>query len=128
MVGMIMIDPKRKNPWIMAEAFVLPPDCMLAELLTITWVIGSPPIIRKSRYRFLVPEAPDWWGNPLIGSNLSVASTHKVFKLATNAMVKAVTQISVLVITAKLGKVNWAKKELASSGTGTVTKCSGLMA
>ncbi len=81
---------------------------MLAELLTITCVIGNPPI--NPEIIFPVP----WANNSLLvgvtflyGSNLSVASTHnKVSKLATNAMVKATTQISGFVITAKFGKLN----------------------
>ena len=57
------------------------------------------------------------------GSNLSVASTHNnVSKLATNAIVKAVTHIAGLVIAVKFGKLNCPKNELTSSGTGTFTK------
>ena len=64
----------------------------------------------------------------LCGSNLSVASTHNnVSKLATKAMVKPVTQTCGLESALKLGKLNWPKKELKLSGTGTLTKCTGLI-
>ena len=33
-----------KNPWIIADNLVLPPDWILADDLTITWVTGKPPI------------------------------------------------------------------------------------
>jgi len=91
---------------------------MFAELRTITCVIGNPPI--KPERIFPVP----WASNSLlvgvtrlIGSNLSVASTHKsVSKLATKAIVNAVIQISGLVIAPKFGKLNWPINDSKSLG------------
>ena len=40
-----MTDINKNNPWMIADIFDLPPDCILAELLTFTCVIGKPPII-----------------------------------------------------------------------------------
>ena len=34
----------KNTPCNMADNFVLPPKLIFAELLTITWVIGNPPI------------------------------------------------------------------------------------
>ncbi len=39
----------RRIPWPIAEAFVRAPEVTLAELLTITEVIGSPPIKPETR-------------------------------------------------------------------------------
>ena len=79
----------------MAANLVFPPDCIFAELLTITCVTGSPPIIPE-----MIFPAP-WANNSRLvgvtlfsGSSLSVASTQSnVSKLATKAIVNAVTQI-----------------------------------
>src|SRR5690606_5565061 len=122
-LGIRITEINNKNPCRIVDNFDLPPDCTLAELLTITCVIGKPPI--NPEIMFPVPCA----NNSLLvgvtflsGSSLSDASTHnKVSKLATRAMVNAVTQTSTLVITVKFGKLNWLKKSEALSGIGTLT-------
>ncbi|CAI8218499.1 MAG: Uncharacterised protein [Flavobacteriaceae bacterium] len=81
----------------MADALVLFLDWILAELLTITWVIGRPPIAPEMTL-------PTPWANNsrfvgvtlLCGSILSVASTQSsVSKLATTQIVIATIQTSV---------------------------------
>ena len=81
---------------------------MLAELRTITCVIGRPPINPD----IIFPE-PCAINSRLVGvtlfsgSNLSVASTQSnVSRLATRAIVNAVIQISALVIAIKFGTLN----------------------
>ena len=97
---------------------------MFAELLTITCVIGNPPIIPD----IMLP-AP--WARSsrlvgvtfLCGSNLSVASTHRrVSRLATKAIVNATIHTSGLEMTLKFGKLNCPIKDEISSGMGTRTK------
>ena len=87
----------------------------MAELLTITCVIGNPPT--KPEIMLPVPCA----NNSLLvgvtflsGSNLSEASTlNNVSKLATKAIVNATTHTSgCCKITEKLGKLNCPTKEL----------------
>ena len=99
---------------------------MLAELLTITCVIGNPPIIPESIFPVPWAKSSRLVGVVLLcGSSLSVASTHnKVSRLATNAMVNPVIQICNEPIISKEGKVNWPTNESKLSGTGTFTKCS----
>ena len=108
-VGIKITEISNRKPWIIAESLVLPLDCMLAELRTITCVIGKPPIKPDT----ILP-APCASNSLLVGvtflwgSNLSVASTQsKVSKLATKAIVKAVTQTCGFVMALKLGKLNW---------------------
>ena len=56
---------------------------------------------------------------------MSVASTHnKVSKLATKAIVNAVIQTFALTMPPKFGKLNCARKESKSVGTGILTRCS----
>ena len=43
--GIVTIDATKSIPCITAAILVFPPDCMLAELRTITCVTGKPPII-----------------------------------------------------------------------------------
>ena len=104
---------------------VLPPDCILAEDLTITCVTGRPPINPDT----ILP-APCATSSLLVGvtlfrgSNLSVASTHNnVSRLATRAIVKAVTQIAGFVIPEKFGVLNCPKNISKLSGIGTLTRC-----
>ena len=46
--GIIIADNNKIIPWNIADILVFPPELILAELLTITCVIGSPPIIPET--------------------------------------------------------------------------------
>ena len=77
----------------MVESLVWAPKEILAELRTITCVMGNPPI--RPDTILPIPWAFNSWlveVTRFFGSNLSVASTHnRVSRLATIAIVKAVT-------------------------------------
>ena len=113
----------------MVDILLFPPDWMLAELLTITCVIGNPPINPEIIFPAPCAKSSLLVGVTfLFGSSLSVASTQsRVSRLATKAKVNATIQISCWVMTEKFGKLNCPKKEAASSGTGTLTKCDPAM-
>ena len=93
---------------------------MLAELRTITWVTGKPPIIPEAIFPTPCAINSRFLGvTRFSGSILSVASTHsKVSKLATKAMVKATIQTLILDIALKLGKMI---KSKSATFVGTLT-------
>ena len=93
--GILNAQINKRKPWMMAEYFDFPPDWILAELRTITCVIGRPPINPE----MMLP-IPCAFNSLLVGvakcsgSSLSVASTHKrVSRLATIHNTKAVVMI-----------------------------------
>ena len=103
-------------------------DCALAfklaELRTITLVMGNPP--NKPEVMFPIPCAT----NSLLvevtrfcGSSLSTASIHKSVSIeATAASVKATKYTCGLVICEKSGKVKKPQKSDKEAATGTFTK------
>src|SRR5688572_29892038 len=107
-------------PCTIADNLVLAPAFILAVVLTITEVIGSPP--SKPAKIFPTPCA---FNSTLaleylfIGSILSAASRHNsVSILATAAMVAAVIQTPGFVNPEKSGKVNCPKNSLAEEAVG----------
>ena len=88
--GIRSTEIKSKKPWIIADILVLLFDWIFAELRTITWVIGKPPIIPLKIF------PTPWAFSSLLvgvlfffGSSLSVASTDSIVsRLPTKAIVK----------------------------------------
>src|SRR6186713_644368 len=114
----------------MADIFVFAPAFTLAVVLTITDVIGMPPI--NPAKMFPIPCAFNSvleLENLFIGSILSPASKHNnVSTLATAAIVAAVTHTAGFVNDEKFGKLNWPKNSLTEEATGNCTKCSPVIA
>src|SRR5688572_29331203 len=116
-----------KIPWEMEDAFVRAPAATLAELLTITAVIGNPPISPLT----ILPSPcalSSWLSGDvrLNGSSLSTASIlNKLSKLATMAIVNATVHVESVMIAEKSGKANCSIKDGNPSDTGNETKCSG---
>ena len=113
----------KNKPCKIADSFDFPPKEILAELRTITWVNGRPPISPDTMF-----PRPCAFNSLLVGvtllfgSSLSVASTQSnVSKLATMASTIAIFQTSILVIAEKSGKVNWLKNSIKVFATGSLT-------
>src|SRR6188508_751391 len=116
----------KKTPCATADNLVFAPAFTLAVVLTITDVIGNPPIrpakIFPTPCAFNSAFALEYL---FIGSILSPASRHNnVSILATAVMVAAVIHTAGFVNAEKSGKVNWPKNSLAEEAVGNCTKCS----
>ncbi len=116
----------KNMPWAIAESLVLAPAFTLAEVLTITEVIGRPPI--KPEIRLPIPCAC----NSLFaleylfnGSILSPASRHSsVSMLATMAIVTPTIYTLLFVSALKSGLVNCPKNSEKEDAVGSVTRWS----
>ena len=130
MVGMLTTASSRNTPCAMVATLVRPPELMLAEVRTMTEVIGIPPIRPLS---ILPAPCANSSRLPLVkrfsGSSLSAASMHSsVSILATAAMVAATIHTCGFWIAAKSGRENCPIKSLKDLGTGRLTKWSCEMA
>ena len=115
-----------KIPCIMADVLLVAPALALADDLTTTDVIGSPPIIAE--IKFPIPCALSSRLVSVIllcASILSEASMQSNVSIeATMAMVAPKIQTLGFINPVKSGKVIRFLKSSADSGTGNVTKCS----
>src|SRR6188474_387194 len=111
---------------MIVESFDLAPALILADVLTITDVMGRPPI--KPAKIFPIPWALNSvfeLANRLNGSIFPPASRQSsVSILATVAIVAAAIQTAGFVNPEKLGKLNWLKNSPKEEAVGNFTKCS----
>ena len=114
---------KSQNPCAKEESLVFPPASALAELLTITAVMGIPPSIPLKKFPVPWAISSRFCGViRLNGSNLSMAAIlNRVSSVATKQIMMALRHISVLLKSAlNLGNLIWVKMSC-----GMVTNCVG---
>jgi len=115
---------------MIADSLLCAPDWMLAELRTITCVIGRPPIRPDSELPTPCATSSRLVGvTRLCGSSLSVASRQsRVSRLPTTAMVAAITQTAPVPSAPQSGEVNCCIASSIEAGVGTSTRWSGSIA